>query len=389
MTLPPRRSPRETSEPASSGSVKSGAVSPGLSRSPPVASSSCLDGDATLPAVPPPEPAAGPRPPTIRPVRKAGLEPAHPKEPEPKSGASASSATCAQQTEYAVMRSARASPAEQLPQEWLDRSEGVAAVGDRVLLRVAVLRQRAGVPGRDEDRVVAEAVGATRRTSQPALDPALAALHAAVRQRDDGSAHERGAAVFVRHVGDLLEQEGEIGAVPLLAARVRAGRRPRPASGEDAWRPAEDVDGKARVVGDGREAGGLGEGNGLEPCVAEEGHLGLSDVRRVVDGAGAHHLEVELVDQRCEDLPQLVHLVLVASREDQPAPHPNRSRAAASRAARWRRVSSSQPVVARSRSSPSIARSNGSPSAVPCTSTNRPSPVMTRFRSVWAPESSG
>src|SRR5918993_1383505 len=257
------------------------------------------------------------RPATIRPVRKAGLEPAHPKEPEPKSGASASSATCAQQTGYAVMRSGRASPAEQLPQEWLDRSEGVAAVGDRVLLHVAVLRQRAGVPGRNEDRVVAEAVGAPRRTSQPALDPALAALHAAVRQRDDG---------------------------------------------------------RARVVGDGREAGGLGEGNGLEPCVADEGHLGLSDVRRVVDVAGAHHLEVELVDQRCED---------------QPAPHPNRSRAGASRAARWRRVSSSQPVVARSRSSPSIARSNGSPSAVPCTSTNRPSPVMTRFRSVWAPESSG
>lgn len=50
---------------------------------------------------------------------------------------------------------------------------------------------------------------------------------------------------------------------------------------------------------------------------------------------------------------------------------------------------SEQPLAARSSRALSRSRSKGLPSAVPCTSTNSPSPVMTTFMSVPAPTSSG
>ena len=58
------------------------------------------------------------------------------------------------------------------------------------------------------------------------------------------------------------------------------------------------------------------------------------------------------------------------------------------RVAPGRRAIVSIPPAARSSSSSSSSRENGSCSAVACTSTRRPSPVMTTFMSVSAVESS-
>src|SRR5690606_33664523 len=63
-----------------------------------------------------------------------------------------------------------------------EEPERLAPVADRVLLRRAHLRGAALLALRDEDRVVAEAVGAAPLAEQPAAHHALEDLLPAVRQ---------------------------------------------------------------------------------------------------------------------------------------------------------------------------------------------------------------
>ena len=82
-----------------------------------------------------------------------------------------------------------------------------------------------------------------------------------------------------------------------------------------------------------------------------------------------------------QDSAHLDHLVLIAGGQNDASTH----RPSASCCSR---VSSAQPVDARSSSASSSDRSKGTPSAVPCTSMKRPSPVQTTFMSVSAVTSS-
>ena len=124
------------------------------------------------------------------------------------------------------------------------RSEGAAAVTDGVLLGRRHLGRGPGVAVGNEDRVVAEAVGASRLADQPPADPTLF---------DDDA----------RPVG--VRQGGRADEAPRRAdrrARRRAGaatrsrlRRvvtvpTRPAGRQDARHAAEGVDTETGVVGD-------------------------------------------------------------------------------------------------------------------------------------------
>src|SRR5205814_229349 len=71
-----------------------------------------------------------------------------------------------------------------------------------------------------------------------------------------------------------------------------------------------------------------------------------------------------------------------SDRSDKPEPTGRRP------AAPWAAATSPIPAAARSSSSSRVSRANGSRSAVACTSTRRPSPVITTFMSVSALESS-
>jgi hypothetical protein len=86
-----------------------------------------------------------------------------------------------------------------------------------------------------------------------------------------------------------------------------------------------------------------------------------------------------------EDAAQLGDLVRVARREHDPRSRPVRRTTRAPPSAGGSARRSRRRQVEQASSS---ARSNGSPSAVPCTSTKRPSPVMTTFMSVSAATSS-
>src|SRR5688500_16356811 len=128
MTLPPRRSDNVTGVPVSSGSVKSGAVSPGSSR--PLIPSPFLHSLRISRANLPRARLSTRR--TAAVVREAGLEPAHPKAPEPKSGASASSATRARGHPSAVTPRRRVSPVVCGPDRRRERLMPVLAPGEEL-----------------------------------------------------------------------------------------------------------------------------------------------------------------------------------------------------------------------------------------------------------------
>src|SRR4051794_8347131 len=269
---------------------------------------------------------------------------------------------------------------ERRPHLRRQRPEGAAAVADGVLLGRFELGGGAGVALGHEDRVVAEAVLTARRPHDDSVEPALRHALAAAGQHESGRAGEPGGAVLVGHVSQLRQEQLEVRPVVAVPAR--------PAGAEDAGRAAEHVDTQAGVVRDGRQPGGGGDGAGLEQGVAGEGRLGLGDVWDLRERLGPDHLDAvqSLVRQ---DAPQLDDLVRVPGGQHQPTggAHERAGRSAAS-ASCWWRASSRQPPTARSSRRSSSARSNAPRSAVPCTSTNRPSPVTTTFMSVPALTSS-
>ena len=145
--------------------------------------------------------------------------------------------------------------------------------------------------------------------AQDALQDALDDAFGAVGEGQGRGAGEVGGAVVVGDVGELGEQQVEVG----LVVAVPAG----PAGGEDAGGAAEDVDAEAGVVGDRRQAGGLGQGVRLEERVLGEGDAGLLDVGDVRVGIRADEFDVEV--GRIEDGAELGDLAVVAGGEDEAA----------------------------------------------------------------------
>jgi hypothetical protein len=228
--------------------------------------------------------------------------------------------------------------------------------------------------GRAEDRVVAEAAlprdlaedGSLPHAERRALDEAVRGGHHEGRR-----AGEAAAAVRVRHVAELPEQELEV--------RAAVARRAGPARGEDPGRSAEDVHADAGVVRERRVARVPGGRARLDERVLLEGRAVLHGLGAVVGD------EVDAVEARAEDPAQLLDLVGVVRGEDE-RDHgrpPQRPSACACSA-----VSVVPPPSARSRRASSSARSKGAPSAVPWTSTKEPLPVITTFMSVSARTSS-
>src|ERR1035437_71602 len=143
ITRWPRSEDRLSSRPSASGRVKSGARSPGASRSSVTYAPLC---HCACPTVPAPRPH----------VRLAVARP-------PPGGAAGLAA-------------------EERSDHRGERSQCAAAMADRVLVRRGHLGRRLIIAVGDEDRVVAEAVLAARQPRYPAVPLALADVLAAGRQ---------------------------------------------------------------------------------------------------------------------------------------------------------------------------------------------------------------
>ena len=228
------------------------------------------------------------------------------------------------------------------------------------LPRVAELGHGLLLPVRDEHRVEAEARRAARLLGDlPCERPGRTQLAADRSQRDE-LADVAGAAIVL--AGQRLEDPLHM---PALG----------PARGLDTGRTAERVHLEPGVLAEEQRAGrtDLTPMQRLAARVLEER---VPRLRRIV--VGVEEIDGEAGQRRLE----LAPLVLVVRAENE-----RRQRAAS-----MPRTCSSPirpiPSVASSSSSSSCARLNGSRSAVACTSTRRPSPVVTTFRSTSAVESS-
>src|SRR5450631_1568270 len=108
---------------------------------------------------------------------------------------------------------------EDLPQISGQRPESLAPVGDRVLLLEGELSRGPRVTFDHQDRVVAEAVVAARLPGHRTRHTTFADQNRPIRQGEDCGAHERRAAVLVRDVVELAQQQLEVG--PILAPGSR------------------------------------------------------------------------------------------------------------------------------------------------------------------------
>src|SRR5688572_23285010 len=124
----------------------------------------------------------------------------------------------------------------QLPERSAAMAQGVLLVGGELGERAAVGLYR------DDDRVVAEAAGPSRRVGDHALDGAPQDDLAAVGPHGDGCAHVAAAATVDRDAVELAQHARD--PVALVG----------PSSRMDAGRAAEVVDLDAGVVGDRRLA---------------------------------------------------------------------------------------------------------------------------------------
>ena len=192
--------------------------------------------------------------------------------------------------------------------------------------------ERAGAAGRHEDRVVAEPVGAraARAPAEPSTRPSTPST-APVGHRDDGRADE-GRAHGARRARRRPVREAARGWRGLAAPVVRRRRRCCPTSGprrRPGSHPARRPRGQSRRP---RPAGRwpAASATALSRAFAEEGHLRLGDVRGAPSTSSAPTTSSPSSSTSVgEDLAELVDLVLVAGRKDEPAAHRSRSRGVA------------------------------------------------------------
>ena len=261
-------------------------------------------------------------------------------------------------------------------------ARGAATMRDRVLLVRRVQTERA--PARRlarglEQRVVAEAAAPARTERDPAAggaaprDDPKTSWRPGLGDREREDAHVAGAPALRREGGELGDELG----VVLGVGCVRAGVATR----QDARAPAQGLDLKAGVIGEGGQARGPRGEAGLDARVRLERQPVLD--RLPGDPEVVERDEVRALQP--EQPAELADLVLRARRDDELPGAQRRTVASAAACASNRRAS---PVSARSRSDSTRLRSNGRPSAVPCSSMYVPASVPTTFMSTSARESS-
>ena len=221
------------------------------------------------------------------------------------------------------------------------------------------------MPVGDEHRVVAETLIATGRPGQAAVDLAAKHLGAAVGPGEGEDGDEMGGGVLVaERLPHPFHREVEI---PL---------RPGPARRIDAGVAAQRRHDEPRIVAERDEAARVRAGLGLQRGIGLERVAGLVGLGEAELG-GAHRRDAQRREQRRD----LAHLALIVAGDQQPLDH----RPSAVRC--WR-ASSAMPARASSIMRANSSSPNGAPSAVAWISTMPPVPVMTKFASVSAFESS-
>src|SRR3954454_15794801 len=231
---------------------------------------------------------------------------------------------------------------------------------------------------RAKDRVIAEAFRATRREDQFAVDAALELLNMPVGPGDAERGHERGTKRGPRGAGrefalDLAHRRAEIAGVP------------GPTGGIDAGRAVERLDAEARIRCEGGQGGSTCGACRLDAGILGEGRAGLLRLGKIEI---ARRDRVDAIGR--EQLPHFPKLAGIMRGDDKsagdlPAAGFATHQPMAAFCSSTRRA---MPDLASPRRDVSFASLNVAPSAVACTSTSPPAPVMTKFASVCALESS-
>src|SRR5260370_37161227 len=125
--------------------------------------------------------------------------------------------------------------------------------------------------GKEEDRVIPKALGASRQPCDLTAAVTRLGRARAVRKRKAQNALELRAALWLGDVGHLGEEL-------LDSRRVRTRRVPR---GSHPRTSTESIDAKARVIRQRRHPGGLRARERLEPGVSLERFFPLLDLRQI------------------------------------------------------------------------------------------------------------
>src|SRR6266446_5234363 len=242
-----------------------------------------------------------------------------------------------------------------------------------------------------EHGVVAEAIGAARRPNQGAVDSCLEFFHVAIRPGHAQRRDEMGAAI-VRLESVALAQH----AFDFLHGVAKILFRARPARRMDAGRAVERLDREARIVRERGESRRHRGELGLDACVLAKARARFG---RLIEMKFAGRDRLDSV--RREQLAHLGELARIVGCDDEPArdrpPHAFPCGAcwilAAAAHAHITAIfcsstSLAMPWRASASSAANCSSLKGIFSAVACTSTRRPSPVMTKLASVSASESS-
>ena len=271
----------------------------------------------------------------------------------------------------AAQRAARLRRAQKRRQLRPQRGDGVGAVADAILLRGVDLGE--GAIAVQEHRVVAEAAAAARRVGDDGPRR---------RPRRSARAPSGRATTTTQRKRAVRRSAGTPRRRSSSRATLSASPRPAPAS---AAKRAERTPGTPPSASTSRPESSASAGRplwratacALSAGVGEEGVAVLGDRRQLGIVGQRAQRDRRVGEQRA----QLAQLAGVAGGGDQ-----DHAGAGARRgSARWRAPSSaiaSLPSVGQA--GRAARRVNGCASAVPCTSTKRRSPVMTRFMSTSA-----
>lgn len=181
-----------------------------------------------------------------------------------------------------------------------------------VLLLRAQLGGGPGLACRKEDRVVAEAVLAPGRpgdATRPLAAHDVLRVGAVTGQRQRRHGDEGGPSPFRGQVGELGEDEVEVGLIVAVAAA--------PPGGEHTRHPVQSLHRQPGVVGHGGQTAGLRARPRFDQRVLLEGRAGLGHLGVLGDVAEADDLDARHALGR-QDAPQLGQLLLVARGDEQP-----------------------------------------------------------------------
>src|SRR5438105_11088260 len=173
-----------------------------------------------------------------------------------------------------ALTSACSMPRSRRRQELPHRPERASSMADAVLLLGRELRHRDVPPGRNEDRVVAEAAGPARLRRQHPLADGLRGELLAARERERDHTPVASRAPARRDALQRREQRGEVALLARILPRIARGARPGSST--------ERVHLDAGVVRDRGAVGERGDGARLQRGVLLIARSGLLDVRPVI-----------------------------------------------------------------------------------------------------------